>query len=455
MATSEPIGAELAPQEKAPHMFGQDRRHFLAATSAGFAALLAAGCRSSGALARADNGLRGPLLPDPEGILDLPRGFSYRIVSRFGDVMDDGFTVPSRADGMGCFDLGGGKLALVRNHELQAQHDGGGVMGQAYDTVARSVIPLPGGTTTIVLDARTFAVERQYRSLAGTIRNCAGGITPWGSWLSCEEDVTRANGRVNRDHGYVFEVPANAPGLVDPVPLTAMGRFNHEAVCVDPATGILYLTEDREDGLFYRFLPARPGMLAQGGVLQALMLQGIGDTRNKGGPQVSVGAWRGAGWITLDNVTSPDDDLRARGAALGAAVFARGEGVWMGAGELFFTATSGGAAGQGQVFRLRPSAHGADGLQLFFESSAADEYSFGDNLTIAPSGHLVVCEDQYTALVDNHLRGITPDGQVYPLARCRLQTELAGACFAPDGQTMFVNLYDPAMTLAISGPWLG
>jgi len=344
----------------------------------------------------------------------------------------------------------------VRNHELQAQHDGGGVMGPAYDTVARSLIPLPGGTTTIVLDAATLEVERQYRSLAGTIRNCAGGITPWGSWLSCEEDLTRPNGRVNRDHGYVFEVPANAPGLSAPVPLTAMGRFNHEAACVDPATGIVYLTEDREDGLFYRFLPTQPGRLAAGGVLQALVLQGRADTRGKDGTaSLGIGEWHGAGWVTLTNPESPDDDLRVRGAALGAAVFARGEGLWMGDGELYFTATSGGAAGEGQIFRLRTSAHGPDGLQLFFESTGKAQYSFGDNLTIAPNGHLVVCEDQYTTVVDNHLRGITPDGQSYPLARCRVQTELAGACFAPDGRTMFVNLYGPAMTLAISGPWLG
>ncbi len=436
-------------------MFDPARRRFLAATSAGFAGLLTASCRTGGA-AMAEAGVLGPLLPDPAGVLDLPSGFIYRVLSRFGDAMDDGFTVPDRADGMGCFDLGNGKLALVRNHELAAQLDGGGVMGRAYDTVARSLIPLPGGTTTIVLDAASLRVERQYRSLAGTIRNCAGGITPWGSWLTCEEDVTRANGRVNRDHGYVFEVPAKAGGLVDPVPLTAMGRFNHEAACVDPATGIVYLTEDREDGLLYRFLPTRPGNLAAGGVLQALAVQGHADTRGKNGAaSLASGQWLACSWITLDNPEAPEDDLRTRGAAAGAALFARGEGIWMGEGELFFAATSGGAAGQGQVFRLRVSAHGPDSLELFCESHSAGEFSFGDNLTIAPNGHVIVCEDQYTPVVDNHLRGITPDGRVYPLARCRVQTELAGACFAPDGRTMFLNLYNPTLTLAISGPWGG
>jgi uncharacterized repeat protein (TIGR03803 family) len=438
-------------------MIDTNRRHFLAATTAGFAALLA-GCRSVGGVA-ADAAIPGPLLTDPGGILDLPAGYSYRVLSRLGEVMADGFTVPDRADGMGCFDIGNGKLALVRNHELSVQNDGGGVMGAAYDTVARSLIPLPGGTTTLVLDAETLAVERQHRSLAGTIRNCAGGITPWGSWLTCEEDVTRAGATVNRDHGYIFEVPADAPGLVDPVPLTAMGRFNHEAACVDPATGIVYLTEDREDGLLYRFLPTRPGRLAEGGVLQALAVQGAADTRGKNGAaSLGVGEWHGCDWITLDNPEAPDDDLRLRGAAMGAAVFARGEGIWMGEGELYFTATSGGAVGEGQVFRLRPSApnqlSGApDALQLFFESTDKAQFSFGDNLTIAPNGHLVVCEDQYTPDAVNYLRGIALDGRVYPLARVRLPTETAGACFSPDGRTMFLNVYSPTMTLAISGPW--
>jgi len=432
-----------------------DRRRFLAATGSAFAALATGGCMripantTPAALAEG----YGPLLPDPGGVLDLPRGFSYRVLSALGDAMDDGAIVPDRADGMGCFDLGGGKLALVRNHELQPQHDGGGVAGLAYDTVARSLVPLPGGTTTIVLDAGTMQVERQYRSLAGTIRNCAGGVTPWGSWLSCEENTDRANGRINKDHGWVFEVPANAPGLVQPVPLTAMGRFNHEAACVDPASGVVYMTEDRDESLLYRFIPATPGRLADGGRLEALALQGMADTRNWQGRAVEPGAWHEARWLALDEVESPADDLRQRGAAAGAAVFARGEGIWMGEGELYFACTSGGVAEQGQIFRLRPQASGADRLQLFFESESRDQFSFGDNLTIAPDGHLIVCEDQYTDTVANHLRGITPEGRPYAFALCRLQTELAGACFSPDGRTLFVNAYSPARTLAITGPW--
>ncbi|OYW44008.1 MAG: phosphatase [Sphingomonadales bacterium 32-68-7] len=429
-----------------------DRRRFLRATGTAFAALAASGCMRGSLAAAAGRAGYGPLVTDPAGLIDLPAGFTYRIVSRLGDAMDDGFTVPDAADGMGCFDLGGGKLALVRNHELRPEQDGGGVAGPAYDTVARSMVPLPGGTTTLVIDSQTLAVERQYRSLAGTIRNCAGGITPWGSWLSCEENVQRANGRFNQDHGYVFEVPARGTGLVTPVPLKAMGRFNHEAACIDPATGIVYLTEDREDGLLYRFIPNVPGQLAQGGKLQAMVLDGVTDSRNWMDANLSFNQWVGVHWVDLDNPEAPDDDLRKRGSALGATLFARGEGIWMGENELYFVCTSGGHAKLGQIFRLRPA--GAESLQVFFESTSAEQFNYGDNLTVAPNGHLVVCEDQYTDVVTNHLRGITPRGEPYPLAFTKEQTEWAGACFSPDGKWLFVNLYSPTRTVAITGPWM-
>src|SRR5690606_349738 len=320
-------------------------------------------------------------------------------------------------------------------------------------TLARSLVPLPGGTTTLMLDAATLVVEKQFRSLSGTIRNCAGGVTPWGSWLTCEENVSKPDGRINKEHGYVFEVPASATGPVEPVPLKAMGRMNHEAACVDPATGIVYETEDREDGLFYRFIPNVPGKLAEGGKLQALVIDGLPDSRNWGGVRYDPQSWHAVRWIDLDDPEAPEDDLRKRGAAAGATLFARGEGIWMGEGELYFACTNGGAAKLGQIFRLRPQATGADRLQLFFESTGPDQMNYGDNLTIAPNGHLVVCEDQYTDGAVNYLRGVAPDGSAYPLARSRVDTEWAGACFSPDGKWLFVNLYRPTRTLAITGPW--
>jgi secreted PhoX family phosphatase len=423
------------------------RRDFLQWTSAAFAALAAS--TSSVCLAARPVGYGG-LAPDPEGLLDLPQGFSYRVLSRLGDAMADGLRVPDNADGMGCFQRADGLWALVRNHELTPSDGGGGAPGSGYDRSASGAV-LPGGTTTIVLDPATLEVKRQYRSLAGTIRNCAGGTTPWGSWLTCEESLTRAGEGVGKDHGWVFEVPADAPGLVEAEPLVAMGRFNHEAAAVDPASGIVYMTEDRADGLLYRFIPQTPGRLALGGRLQALAIEGVADARNWDGLALSSGEWAQLRWIDLDDVDSPKDDLRKRGAAAGATIFARGEGIHMGEGELYFCCTSGGAKRLGQVFRL--SIGEGQRLQLFFESRSAAEFNFGDNLTVAPNGHLIVCEDQYTPVVDNHLRGIAPTGEVYPFARLRLQTELAGACFSPDGQVMFVNIFSPAMTLAITGPW--
>jgi secreted PhoX family phosphatase len=423
------------------------RRQFLATGSA-FAALLASGCVMR-IQPRSQDPSYGPLQVDTEGLLDLPPGFSYRVLSRFGDPMQDGGTVPNNADGMGCFALPGNRLALVRNHELTAAQDAGGTPA-GYDYLAENGKVLPGGTTTVILDAKTLAVQRQFRSLAGTIRNCAGGITPWGSWLTCEEDTTRAGPRVGKDHGFVFEVPAAATGLVDPLPLKAMGRFYHEAAAVDAATGIVYETEDREDGLLYRFIPRVPGKLAEGGLLQALVIDGLPDSRNRESQAFNPASWQKVRWVDLDDPESPADDLRKRGAARGATLFARGEGIYMGKDELYFCCTSGGAAKLGQIFRLRPA---RNELQLFFESTSIEQFNYGDNLIVAPNGHLVVCEDQYTRNVDNYLRGISPSGQAYPLARLRRQTELAGACFSPDGRVMFLNVYNPAMTLAIAGPW--
>ncbi len=443
-----------------------NRRSFAGAAIA-FAGLAAQSRAVAGGLMATAPGY-GPLQPDPAGLIDLPPGFSYRVLSELGQRMSDAYRVPDRADGMGCFQLDGGKIALVRNHELRPRHGGDGPFGnaaalppEAFDS--RGGTALPGGTTTLVLDPDSLAVEREYLSLVGTIRNCAGGITPWNSWLTCEESVDGPAQGVGRPHGWIFDVPADAGRLVKAEPLKAMGRFVREAAAVDPRTGIVYMTEDRDDSLFYRFLPDVPGSLQRGGRLQALAFHdtSIADSRNWDGRRIATGSWLFARWIDLDDVESPADDLRHRGAKMGAAVFARGEGIHWGEGELYFTCTSGGAAKQGQIMRYRPSLHeGTDReravpgrLQLFLESTDPAHYSFGDNLTVAPNGHLIVCEDQYLDTVNNHLRGVTPFGEVYPFARIRVQTEPAGVCFAPDGKTMFVNLYSPTKTLAIRGPF--
>lgn len=437
-----------------------NRRNFLQATGAAFAALSASGCITRPPLLADAPYTRavgyGALVPDAEGLLDLPEGFSYRVLSSLGDAMSDGASVPDKADGMGCFDLGDGRLALVRNHELVPTDAAGGSIEYGFGKKADEWVP--GGTTHVVIDARSLSVLDQFRSLGGTIRNCSGGVTPWGSWLTCEEAPTGPGQRygegLSRNHGWVFEVPADADGLVEATALTAMGRFNHEAACVDPATGFVYLTEDRDDSVLYRFKPHVSGELAEGGQLQAMQVIGVPDLRNWSGRNIKVGAPTSVRWLDLDEVESPKDDLRFRAVAKGASLIARGEGIHMGEGEAFVCSTSGGDAGLGQIFRLSLSDFGdSDQLELFFESVSHHQFNFGDNLTVAPNGHLVVCEDQYTASVDNHLRGITTDGYAYPLARLNLQTELAGACFSPDGKVLFVNVYAPTKTLAITGPW--
>ncbi|MDO8409139.1 MAG: DUF839 domain-containing protein [Phenylobacterium sp.] len=423
----------------------------------------------------------GPLIPDPYKILDLPEGFSYRVISHAGQTMDDGFFVPYKADGMAAIPVGGSKIALLRNHELNARDLNYGPTGpgrklidklkpeQAYD-VGPDGYPLPGGVTTLIYDLKSQRLESQHLSLTGTLINCAGGATPWGSWLSCEETTLSAQAGLGKSHGWVFEVPATAKGLVDPVPLTAMGRFQHEAAAVDPGTGVIYETEDSFDskGLFYRFLPHDRRNPAKGGRLQALGFRNApegGDARNMKGsePTWRVGESRDCVWIDVEGSDNPHEDLRLRMQAAGAAFIGRGEGIFWSPEGVYFTCTSSGPAGHGQVLRYIPSPHeGQAGeadapgrLELFVEPTDSRVMDFADNLAISPWGHMFACEDRYSETLRNHLKGITPDGRVYTIARNVFEgnAELAGACFSPDGSTCFVNIYWPGLTLAITGPW--
>jgi len=458
------------------------RRAFLVratAFSAGFAGL--------GRVLRAgtlDAGLRdpapgyGPLVPDPGNILDLPAGFSYRIFSRTGQEMDDGLLVPGMHDGMAAFPGPDGKTILVRNHELESPWPHLSAFGPNLERLSKldrskfydygqGKTPCLGGTTTVLYDTKTGRVEKQFLSLAGTTRNCAGGPTPWGTWISCEEFTAKPSAEAEKAHGFAFEVPATLDPMtpVTPTPLAAMGRFYREAIAVDPASGCVYQSEDLGDGLMYRFIPTEPGRLAAGGRLQALMIRGHKslDTRNWDRDRIFIGERFPVEWVELDDPLSPKDDLRYRGFAKGAARFARAEGMWYGRDAVYWCCTNGGKKQKGQIWRYVPSpAEATPGetqqpgtLELFVEPNDGNVLENCDNITVAPWGDLIVCEDEvFPGAGRDFLVGVTPQGKLYKLGRNAMNdSELAGAAFSPDGTTLFVNIQTPGLTLAITGPW--
>jgi secreted PhoX family phosphatase len=415
----------------------------------------------------------GPLAADPAGLFELPAGFSYTAFSRWGEEMDDGLLVPGRHDGMAAFAGPGGRVILVRNHENESAWPDFSPFGKDRARLARidasrlydrggGTLPNLGGTTTLVYDPAARRLEKHFLSLAGTTRNCAGGATPWGTWVTCEEVGEHPEPGAEKPHGYNFEVPPSVtPGLVEPVPLKAMGRFRHEAICVEPRSGVVYQTEDLGDGLLYRFIPDVPGKLAAGGRLQALVLRDRfgADTRNWDGKVFPIGRALPVRWIDLDEVDNPLGDLRLRGFGAGAALFARGEGAWWGEDAAWFAMTNGGPDRLGQIFRYRPSeyegtAREADApgtIELFVEPDDSELVRNADNLCVAPWGDLILAEDTGGVC---RLVGVTPRGEFYVLGRNPVPgRELAGVCFSPDGSTLFVNVQTPGQTFAITGPW--
>jgi secreted PhoX family phosphatase len=395
--------------------------------------------------------------------------------------MNDGLLVPGLADGMAAFPGDNGDVILVCNHEnhpYEIEESPFGYRNERLANVKAEKIydpgkfktPALGGTTTIHYCPDTRSRKHMHMSLIGTENNCAGGATPWGSWLTCEEcffdpGSSFERGKIitrDRKHGYIFEVPSTAMEAVEPLPLKDMGRFEHEAAAVNPASGFVYLTEDRHQGLLYRFVPRVPGHLADGGSLQALAIkdQPHFDTRNwSDRNRLRPGDELETVWVDLDEADVDRDELRRHGQAKGAAIFARGEGICYADGVFAVCATIGGPERLGQVFVFRPSmAEGTPGetaapgrLCLLAESDSASLLRHADNITLSPWGDLIVCEDtaDHCGLV-----GIRPDGQQYALAdNAYTRSELAGACFSPDGQQLFINIQINGMTLAITGPW--
>ena len=392
--------------------------------------------------------------------LALPTGFTYVMLGVEGSKMSDGNLTPRAHDGMAAFALPNGNVRLVRNHEVRDPPANATLKGdpaKAYDPKGG------GGTTSLeirVNDDGTRELLRDFVSLSGTIVNCAGGLTPWGSWLTCEETTLGQSQGWTKDHGYVFEVPADAEEEVAAQPILPLGRFVHEAVAVDPATGIVYETEDRGAAGFYRFIPRERGNLGAGGRLQMLAVRDRPNYGTSRGQQ--IGSTLAVDWVDIEDPDPAAAESNAgavfnQGRSKGGAIFSRLEGCWYGDGSVYFHATSGGDQGMGQVWQYRPGddsdgGEGAEGaLTLVFESPGADVLNHPDNITVSPRGGILMCEDGRGT---QHLRGLTPDGHIFDFATNLVNnSEFAGACFSPDGRTLFVNIQWPGMTFAIWGPW--
>lgn len=423
-------------------------------------------------------------------LLALPSGFRYTAISLRGYPMSDGLPVPGNHDGMACFAGPGDHFTLVRNHELSITDEFAGNRlgclapdGKRFDEFTDAGVGLGGGGTTTVIVNRNGRKVRDYVSLGGTIRNCAGGATPWNTWISCEEDVSTPalNPYSTRKHGYTFEVPANLDSAVEPVPMVAMGRMNHEAVSVDARSGNVYQTEDRHNAAYYRFVPhQKPGAfgdLQRGGDLYAMVIDpsqradcdnsplptsdsngsSVVDTRgvSRGGP-ASMLAFLGqplkVNWVKLEDVDPQDDTLRLEAQAKGAAVFWRNEGATYADGYHYFVGSGAGDAGEGQVWRY--DEHN-DTITLLLESTSESLLDGPDNITAGPDGTLYLCEDGSTGFpgLAHHgqrLIGVDKSGGLFTFAKNLLDTsEFAGVCFSPDGRYLFVNSQGAGITYAI------
>ena len=405
----------------------------------------------------------GPLVPIKDEstgltLLELPEGFRYLSYGWTGDPLDGGLFTPGAHDGMAAFKGSGDRVFPIRNHEE--------TVGPAFDQNLAYDPQGPGGTTTLEFDAARGQWIGGRTSLAGTVRNCAGGPTPWGSWLTCEETLGEpGNPKTNytKKHGYIFEVPLT--GKPTREPLVAMGRFVHEAIAVDPATGIVYETEDAATAGMYRFIPKERGDLSKGGRLEMLAIDGRPRFDTRIGPEVN--AEFPIAWVAIDEPDRAHDigtdgkGVYAQGFARGGATFARLEGATHGAGKIFVTATSGGAARMGKVWEIDPA---KSRLRLVYESPGAPVLAMPDNTCVSPRGSLMLCEDGPGT---SRLHGLSLDGRLFPFVRSSLviepgqrlragdfrESEFAGVTFSPDGRWLFFNIQSPGVTFAVTGPW--
>jgi secreted PhoX family phosphatase len=417
----------------------------------------------------------GTLVPDPKGLLALPEGFSYKLLARSGQTATADGVHPSDPDGIGVFDGPNGGSVLVCNHENDGEEPFAVpvVEGITYDPGAN------GGTSTIVVDADGNPVE-QYTSLAGTNDNCAGGISPWGTWLTCEETEARAGSGTNtKDHGYVFEVdPASRAANVgrSAVPLKFLGRYSHEAVAIDPATTQIYLTEDasKPNGLYLRwtppagFTPGRGSLLALAqsdggdvaGRLQAMQCF-LGTTHIQDLSEATVvGTRYDVKWIDVPDRDARTTSVRKQFTNDQITRARKFEGQWWGDGGAYFVSSFArlvdGSANEhdGQVWFYDPASQTITLKTIFGvnpDTTQDGAFDGPDNITVAPQGGLILAEDGDGV---SHLIGVTSQGKAYPLARNEFNdSEFCGPAFSKDGKWLFTNIQSPGFTLAITGPW--
>ncbi|MBM6402984.1 DUF839 domain-containing protein [Phycicoccus sp. CSK15P-2] len=430
------------------------------------------------------------LVDDPDGILALAEGFSYSIVTRTGVTRLDkaqGVT-PSDHDGMAVVAARRGRYTLIQNHEIDpgAQFGVPHVRGTVYDPGAVDA----GGCTVITTD-REGRNHGEFVALSGTASNCAGGPTPWGTWLSCEETEDRAGapweegdrtGVFQKDHGYVFEVWAD--GSADPRPVRCLGRYAHEALAIDHDRTHVYLSEDASgpNGLFYRWTAPRglrlgPRVLtrlaADAGTLEAMQIimddgSVLPDVAYLTSAQ--LGRPFPVRWVKV-----PDRDARTTSVReqFDDSEVTRGrkfEGVWGTDAGVYVVNSYAWKDGD-----LPSDAVPHDGMVWFYDYRARtiqlvtyfphqpttedgsparfDGISFDgpDNVTVTPWGSLVMAEDGEGA---SHVLGAFPGGPTYAIARNQLNdSEFCGPVFSDDGRVLFVNMQDPGLTLAITGPW--